>query len=170
MSNKGTVAPKERVNIVYRPATDDASEGVELPLKMLIVGEFSNKEDNRAVEERSPVNINKENFDDVLQSQGISLDLSVPRRLAGSEEGDSIAVSLDVESMKDFEPDNIIKQVPELRKLLELREALKALKGPLSNVPAFRKKLQTLIVDDESRATLLKEIGLDELMEKGASE
>ncbi|EOD79732.1 putative protein ImpB [Grimontia indica] len=170
MSDKGTVSPKERVNIVYRPATDGASEGVELPLKMLVVGEFSNQEDERPVEERNPVDINKANFDDVLQSQGLSLQLSVPRKLAGAEEGENIAVSLNVESMKDFEPDNIIKQVPELRKLLELREALKALKGPLSNVPEFRKKLQTLIVDDESRTTLLKEIGLDEFIEKGDSE
>ena len=63
---------------------------------------------------------------------------------------------------KDFEPDQIIKQVPELAKLLELREALKALKNPLSNVPDFRKKIQQLVTDPDQRAALMKELGLNE--------
>ncbi|ANW22855.1 type VI secretion system-associated protein [Vibrio coralliilyticus] len=169
MSGKGAVAPKERVNIVYRPATGDASEDVELPLKMLVVGDFTNKDDDRPVEEREPININKDNFDDVLRAQGINMQLSVPRRLAGADEDEKLEASLKIRGMKDFEPDQIIHQVPELQKLLELREALKALKGPLSNVPEFRKKLQELIHDDDSRDTLLREIGLDEFNEKGDS-
>ena len=38
MAKEGSVAPKERVNIVYRPATGDAKVEVELPLKLLILG------------------------------------------------------------------------------------------------------------------------------------
>ena len=44
---------------------------------------------------------------------------------------------------------------------MELREALKALKGPLGNVPDFRKKLQDLITDGDTREKLLKELGID---------
>ncbi|MNR55024.1 hypothetical protein D3C85_1753200 [compost metagenome] len=50
--------------------------------------------------------------------------------------------------------------MPELNKLLELREALVALKGPLGNVPAFRKQLQTLLADDKARVALAKELNL----------
>jgi type VI secretion system protein ImpB len=63
--------------------------------------------------------------------------------------------------MKDFGPEAIVEQVPELKRLLELREALRALKGPLSNVPEFRKKIQELIKDEDARQRLLAEIGLD---------
>jgi type VI secretion system protein ImpB len=63
--------------------------------------------------------------------------------------------------MKDFGPEAIVEQVPELKRLLELREALRALKGPLANVPEFRKKIQDLITDDTSRQRLLTEIGME---------
>jgi type VI secretion system protein ImpB len=49
-----------------------------------------------------------------------------------------------------------------LKRLLELREALRALKGPLANVPDFRKKIQELISDDSAREKLLAEIGIDQ--------
>jgi type VI secretion system protein ImpB len=45
---------------------------------------------------------------------------------------------------------------------MELRNALTALKGPLGNVPAFRKKIQALLEDKEARARLLEELGLNE--------
>ena len=161
MSSKGSIAPKERVNIVYKPATGDAKEEVELPLKVLVMGDFTLAQDDRAIEDREPVNIDKDNFNDVLQAQNISVDLVVPARLAG-QEGEEMAVKLDLNNMKDFEPDQIIQQVPELAKLLELREALKALKSPLSNIPDFRKKIQSLVQDDSARDALIKELGLDE--------
>ena len=63
-------------------------------------------------------------------------------------------------SMADFSPDNIAKQVPQLNKLLELREALIALKGPMGNIPAFRNKLQELIVDSNAREALDKELAI----------
>lgn len=161
MSSKGSIAPKERVNIVYKPATGDAKEEVELPLKVLVMGDFTLAQDDRAIEDREPVNIDKDNFNDVLQAQNISVDLVVPAKLAG-QEGEEMAVKLDLNKMKDFEPDQIIQQVPELAKLLELREALKALKSPLSNIPDFRKKIQSLVQDDSARDALIKELGLDE--------
>ncbi|WP_299497178.1 type VI secretion system contractile sheath small subunit [uncultured Shewanella sp.] len=161
MSSKGSIAPKERVNIVYKPDTGDAQEDVELPLKVLVMGDFTLAQDDRAIEDREPINIDKDNFNDVLQAQKISVDLVVPAKLAGQED-EEMAVKLDLNNMKDFEPDQIIQQVPELSKLLELREALKALKSPLSNIPDFRKKIQSLVQDDSARNALMKELGLDE--------
>ena len=70
-------------------------------------------------------------------------------------------VSLKFESMKDFNPESIAKNTPELNRLLELRESLTALKGPLSNIPEFRKKIQELIKDDKTRELLLKELGVE---------
>ncbi|OUO50945.1 type VI secretion system-associated protein [Desulfovibrio sp. An276] len=155
MSKEGSVAPKERVNIVYRPATGNVQEDVELPLKLMVVGDFTQRTDDRPIEDRAPVSVDKDNFNDVMKAQGLHLSVNVPNRLS-EEEDARMAVNLKFEKMSDFSPDAVAAQVPELAKLLELREALKALKGPLANIPDFRRKLQELVTDDEARKTLLE--------------
>ena len=161
MAKEGSVAPKERVNIVYKPSTGDAQEEVELPLKVLVMGDFTLRDDETPVEERKAINVDKDNFDDVLGAQKVGLDFNVKSKL--SDEPDAqLGVNLDFKSMKDFGPDAIVQKVPELKKLMDLREALKALKGPLGNVPAFRKKIQSQIQDEGTRARLLKELGLED--------
>ncbi|MCA9685982.1 MAG: type VI secretion system contractile sheath small subunit [Myxococcales bacterium] len=158
MGKEASVAPKERVNIIYKPA-GDAQEDVELPLRILMLGDFTNKSDDTPVEERQPVSIDKDNFNDVLEGYNVGVDLSVPDTLSG-EAGAEMAVSLKFKSMKDFSPEGIANQVPELKQLLELRQALTALKGPLGNVPAFRKKIQSLLDDVEAREKLMSELGV----------
>lgn len=153
-----SVVPKERVNIRYRPATGNVKEDVELPLKLLVVGDFTQKPDERPVEERELSNVNKDNFDEVLKSQHLSLDLSVDDKLNDGGANEKLAVNLKFERLKDFEPEAVVRQVPELKALLELREALVALKGPLGNVPAFRKMIQSVIDDEAARQRLLSEI------------
>ena len=161
MAKEGSVAPKERVNIVYKPATGDAEEQVELPLRVLVMGDFTQAEDERVIEDRAPINIDKDNFNEVLKAQNLGLKFTVADKLS-DEEGGEMAVDLKFNNIRAFEPDQVIQQVPELAKLLELRDALKALKGPLGNVPAFRKQLQSMITDDSVRERLLKELGIEE--------
>jgi type VI secretion system protein ImpB len=160
MAKEGTVAPKERVNIVYRPATGDAKEEVELPLKLLVVGDFTGRQDDRMVEDRNPINIDKDNFNEVMKGQNLKLDVNVADKLSGDPDKE-LSLSLNFESIKDFNPENIAKNTPELNKLLELREALQALKGPMSNRPEFRKKIQEIVKDEAARGKLLKELNLD---------
>jgi type VI secretion system protein ImpB len=161
MAKEGSVAPKERVNIVYRPATGDAKEEVELPLKLLVMGDFTRRPDDRTVEEREPINIDKDNFNEVLKEQNLNLDLTIPNKL--SEDPDAeMSVSLKFETIRDFAPEAIARKTPELNKLLELREALTSLKGPMSNRPEFRKKIQELIKDEAARQQLLKELKIEE--------
>ena len=160
MPQEGSIAPKERVNIVYRPATGDAQEEVELPLKLMVLGDFTLKPDERMLEDRAPVSIDKDNFNDVMASQGLGIQANVANKLSDDPEA-QLSVDLKFGSLKDFEPDALVNNVPELAKMMELREALKALKGPLSNVPDFRKKLQELVGDESARAKLLQELGLD---------
>jgi type VI secretion system protein ImpB len=160
MAKEGTVAPKERVNIVYRPATGDAKEEVELPLKLLVVGDFTLRQDDRMIEDREPTNIDKDNFNEVMKAQNLDLDVTVPDKLSGDKDKE-IAVKLKFESMKDFSPETIAQNTPELNKLLELREALNALKGPMSNRPEFRKKIQEMVKNPAAREKLLKELNLD---------
>lgn len=164
MAKDVSIAPKERVNIVYKPATGDVQEEVELPLKLMVLGDFTGKEDPRTLEDCTPVSVDKDNFNDVMKGQGLSLDLVVPNKLDNDPEA-QLKVNLKLESIADFAPDAIVKQIPELARLIELREALKALKGPLSNTPNFRKKIQEIVTDESARAAILKELGLDETQE-----
>lgn len=161
MAKEGSVAPQERVNIVYKPSLGGAQEEVELPLKLMMLGDFTLREDDRPLEDREVINIDKDNFDDVLKAQKLSLKMAVDDKLSAEEDA-QMEVNLRFESMKDFEPESIARQVPETAKLLELREALSALKAPLANKAAFRKKIESLLSDETARKKLLDELGLNE--------
>ncbi|MFV8569683.1 type VI secretion system contractile sheath small subunit [Marinobacter sp. SBS5] len=159
MSGKdGSVAPKERINIKYVPATGDQQAETELPLKMFVVGDFKGHAEETPIEDRKAISVDKNNFRSVMKEAGLTLSTSVSNKL---EEGaDDLPVNLQIEGLEDFSPDSIARQVPELKKLIELREALVALKGPLGNVPSFRSKLQALLDDESARESLLAELEL----------
>ncbi len=159
MARKASVAPKERINIVYRPATS-AKEVIELPLKTLVVADLTGKPDERAIEHRKPVNVDKDNFHEVMAGFDLGVDVSVPDRLS-EEEGQEIAAPLKFKGLKDFTPEGIVKQVPELNQLLELRKALSALKSPLGNRKDFRQRVRELLEDADARKQLMDELGLE---------
>ncbi|MDD5158792.1 MAG: type VI secretion system contractile sheath small subunit [Sulfuricurvum sp.] len=153
---KQSESPKERINVTYKPATGDQNEEIEIPYKITVLGEFNPNEEKKPVEDKKVININKNNFNDVLKTQGLSLDFAVPNRL--TNEGSDMSVSLKIQSMKDFSPENIVENVDEMKKLMELRQSLIALKGPLGNIPAFRKAIENAISDKDEREKLLNEL------------
>lgn len=163
VSSQGSVAPKERVNIVYRPATGDAQAEVELPLKLLVLGDYTLRNDDTPIEELKPINVDKDNFNDVLKGQNLSLSMSVPDKLDPKASEDArLAVNLNFQSINDFSPDAIVEKIPELSQMIALRESLKALKGPLGNIPDFRKQVQALVKDEGVRERLLNELGIQD--------
>ncbi|PKH01798.1 type VI secretion system contractile sheath small subunit [Psychromonas sp. MB-3u-54] len=155
----GSVAPKERINISYKPAVGNAKEAVELPFKLLVLGDFTQNQIVTSLEDRKLININKYNFSDVMNSFDLKVQFSVENKITkGNDE--PIDISLNINKLSDFEPDSIIQQVDELKKVLELREALKALKGPIGNSPQMRKQIRHLLSDEKSRNELKLELGL----------
>ncbi|MEH0014606.1 type VI secretion system contractile sheath small subunit [Citrobacter portucalensis] len=157
--SSGSIAPKERVNIKFQPKTGNQTAEVELPLNLLVTGNLTGGTDDIPLDERQPVAINRNNFNAVLDQADIGRDFTVPSAL--SEASDvRMNVNLKVKSLADLSPDNIAAQVPEMRKMLELREALVALRGPMGNMPAFRAQLQALLADEKSREQLIAELGL----------
>ena len=159
MNNNQSESPKERINVTYKPATEGASEEIEIPYKVLVLGEFNPDEEFTTVEDKKRINVTKSNFNDVLDKQNITLDMTVDNKLTDEEE--TLDVKINFSSMKDFTPENIVEQVDELKKLKELRESLMSLKGPLGNIPAFRKAIASAIENPEEATKILTELGID---------
>lgn len=159
MGREASTAPKERINVTFKPAPGNAQEEIELPLKATVVGDFWQRHDPRLLQDRKPVNISKNNFADVMEKQNLGLQFAVPRKLQDGESDVDMHVDLAFASMRDFEPGSIIEQIPELAQLNRLRQALVSLKGPLGNLPAFRKVLEDIHKNPERREAILREVG-----------
>lgn len=153
---KQSQAPKERINVTYKPATGDNAEEIEIPFKLTILGEFNPNEEKKPVEQKKVIKINKQNFNDVLKTQNLSLDFVVDNTL--SSDNDDLRVNIKIETMKDFSPENIVENVEDMKKLMQLRQSLIALKGPLGNIPAFRKAIESAISDTKERDKLLAQL------------
>lgn len=155
---EGSIAPKERINIRYVPATMGQIAEAELPLKLVVLGDFLGKADTTPVEERRMINVDKNTLSTVMSQSEIERKITVRNALDEHNGSTELRVNLKFESFKDFEPDSLVQQVPELLKMMQLREALVALKGPLGNMPAFRKRMQQILENEESRNRLIAEL------------
>ncbi|QZQ49853.1 type VI secretion system contractile sheath small subunit [Erwinia persicina] len=148
--------PKARVNIRLDLHTGGAQKKMELPLKLLVTGDFSNGQEQRALSEREKVNVNKNNFDSVLAEFSPVLNISVENTLAG--DGSEENVRLTFRDMKDFTPEQVARQIPQLKAMLAMRNLLRDLKANLLDNVTFRKELETILknpaLSDELRSEL----------------
>jgi type VI secretion system protein ImpB len=117
--------PKARVNIKLDVHTGGAARKMELPLKLLVTGDFSNGQEDRVLSEREKVNVNKNNFDSVLADFSPSVRLTVPDTL--SADGSEQAINLTFSNIKDFEPEQVARQIPQLKAMLAMRNLLRDL-------------------------------------------
>lgn len=152
--------PPSRVNIKYVKYLDGATEERDLPLKLLLLGDFHQRDDDTPLEERSLMNINQDNFASIMAKQKLSLEFKGVENL--NETGKALEdFTLKFEEMGDFSPERIAEQVPELKELLELRSHLVDLKGRVANNGRFRRELQKVLKD--SKQTLAE--ALDDLLQ-----
>ena len=163
MSGKeGSFPQKKGLNFTFKQTSGEGVDELELPLKLMMIGDYTLTKDDRKLEDRKAININKNNFNEVLENQNIGLDLQVPNRLSDHDVNEEIALSLRFKTLKDFDPANLVQQVPEMKALMELRDALVALKGPLGNVPSFRKAIEEVLTNQDAREKVLAELGMVE--------
>jgi len=148
--------PKARVNIQLSVHTGGAQKKIELPLKLMVVGDYSNGSEQRPVSEREKVNINKNNFDSVLADYAPRVQLSVENTL--SNEGGEKDVILCFSQMKDFEPEQIARQIPQLKAMLAMRNLLRDLKANLLDNGTFRKELEKILLDPTLSGELRSEL------------
>lgn len=148
--------PKARINLKLDLHTGGASKKTELPLKLLIAGDFSHGRESAPLSERKKVNLNKHNIDSVLSEYSPQINLTVNNTLAndGSEE----TLSLTFKSIKDFSPEQVSRQIPQLKAMLSMRNLLRDLKANLLDNQAFRKELEKILLDPTLSAELSAEL------------
>lgn len=147
--------PPSRVDLTLDVATGDASEEVELPLRLLVMSDLTGKKEDTAIDEREIVSITSSNFEEVMESYDLGLEYTVPDKLTGEGE---MKVELDFDNLDSFEPEEVAQQVPELSRLLAARNLLKDLRNRLISMGEFREKLEEIISDEESKQELLQEL------------
>lgn len=137
--------PKARINLKLDLHTGGAQKKTELPLKLLVAGDFSNGRETAAVSERNRININKNNFNSVLADYSPAVSLTVENTLAG--DGSEENVRLTFRDMNDFTPEQVARQIPQLKAMLAMRNLLRDLKANLLDNQTFRKELEKILLD-----------------------
>lgn len=154
---------KNRVSITYDVETNGAVETKELPFVVGVLGSFSgDKPENEKVEvdDREFVGVDKDNFDQVMSDISPVLNYKVDNILA--DDGSEFEVNLKFNSMADFSPENVVKQVEPLRQLLETRQKLKILLSKADRSRDLEKLLKEVLESTENIANLAKELGIEE--------
>jgi len=131
--------PKARINLKLALHTGGAQKKIELPLKLLTVGDFSNGKENRSLSEREKINVNKNNFNSVLSEFNPEVNLTVPNTMAG--DGSEESIKLNFSDIKDFEPEQVARQIPQLRAMLAMRNLLRDLKSNLLDTASARVRM-----------------------------
>ncbi|HLV33297.1 MAG TPA: type VI secretion system contractile sheath small subunit [Chitinispirillaceae bacterium] len=147
--------PSARINLKLDVGKGDAKKKTELPLKMLVLGDFSFKNKSERVTDREKISINKNNFEQVMESLDLNLNFNVDNKI--SNEGE-LNVDLDIKNMNSFKPENVAKNVPALSRLLGARNLIKDLKSNLLDNREFRKRLEDIIKDPNAVQSLQEEL------------
>jgi type VI secretion system protein ImpB len=139
---------KDRVSISYKSSRPGSDDELELPFKILVLGDFSQSAGSEPLEERQSLPVTRADLDAVLRSFGIVLHLLVDNHLAPGAEG-KLRLDLGFGSLADFEPDRLVEQSGPLKELADRRQALKTLRRLLTAHPALTTRLQAIAADPD---------------------
>jgi len=153
-----------RVQITYDVEVGNAIELKELPFVMGVLGDLTGQPEKplAALKDRKFVEINPDNFDTVLKGMQPHLAFSVENKLSDDPNAGQVKVDLRFESMDDFSPDAVAKQVKPLKDLLDLRTRLSDLRGTLQGNDKLDEMLFEAVSSTEAREKLKAEIGTTE--------
>jgi len=161
---------RPRVQITYDVETNGAMQKTELPFVVGVMADLSGqpKEALRPVKERKFVNIDRDNFNDVMARNAPRVALKVDNKLTG--EGDTkLGVELNFKSIDDFEPARIAEQVPALKELLDMRTRLTQLLSKMEGNDKLEQMLTDVLSNTEKAMALAKELGIEEPKKEGGN-
>lgn len=152
---------KPRVHITYEVETEGAQIERELPFVVGIMGDFAGDptEPLKPLAERKFVQIDRDNFNDVMARIQPGLNIKVDNTLAG--DGSQMSVGLKFRSLEDFEPTKVAEQVPALKAMLETRAKLRDLMSKVDRSDELESLLEDVLKDKDKLDKLSAELGLD---------
>jgi type VI secretion system protein ImpB len=166
----GRVRPP-RVQIQYELYIGDAMQLKELPFVVGVMGDFTGKPDAESplppLGKRKFVNIDRDNFNNVLASSKPRVAFRVDDKISGKADS-QLAVELKFNSIEDFEPERVVRQVEPMRKLLETREKLTTLLAKMDGNDNLTEKLDDILKNTDLRQKLADQRGLSGDAEKPA--
>ena len=145
-----------RVQITYDVEVGNAIELKELPFVMGVLGDFTGQPEEplARLKDRKFVEISLDNFDSALASMKPHLSYFVENKLSEDPDAGRIGVNLHFQSMDDFEPENVARQVKPLREMLELRTKLADLRGSLQG----NEKLDDILLETVKNEDKMKKL------------
>ncbi|CAM3111322.1 type VI secretion system contractile sheath small subunit [Corallococcus sp. ZKHCc1 1396] len=164
--------PKSRITLTYRTTINGEQETVNLPLRLLVMGDFSlgSSEDRKSdLETRRLRSIDGRNLDELMKDMKMSASFQVPNRINPDVESE-LNVTLPIDRMKSFHPDEVVKHVPKLKALLLLKTLLVEMQSNIDNRKDLRRELYELFSKPEALKELLNELKGYESMRLPAGE
>jgi len=155
-----------RVQITYDVEIGGAMELKELPFVVGVLGDFSGQPAQQLprVKDRKLIEIDRDNFDQVLAGMAPRLAMRVDNKL--TNDGSKMNVELKFNSLQDFEPDNVVQQVEPLRKLVDARQKLRDLLSKTDGNDKLEEMLQNVMQNANAQKQLAQSLGLSEETEK----
>lgn len=151
---------KPRVHITYEVETEGAMVQRELPFVVGVLGDFSGDApvSSKPLKERKFIQIDRDNFNDIMSKIEPKLNLKVENTLAG--DGSEIALELTFKNMEDFEPGKVVDQIEPLKKLLAARNRLRDLLTKADRSEQLEALLEHVLSDEAALASLSNDLGL----------
>ena len=149
---------KPRVHIKYEVETEESTELKELPFVVGVLGDFSGDptEPLKPLKDRKFVQIDRDNFNDIMQRMTPGLNFRVENTL--QNDGSEMSVNLKFQSLEDFEPASIVQQIEPLRKLLETRNKLRDLLTKADRSEDLENILEQVLQNTEELKHLAEEL------------
>lgn len=149
-----------RINITLDLEQAGAKKKMELPLNLLVMDNFSSGKTTAVISEREKIRITSNNLDPILEKLQPELHLVVNNRLSPAAEAENKALEINLRftKMADFRPEQLVNQIPALKKLLLIRGLLKELRTTVVDNTAFRKTLQKILQSPDEIETLKKQL------------
>lgn len=151
---------KPRVHITYEVETEGAEVVRELPFVVGVMGDFSGDPTAplRPMAERKFIQIDRDNFNDVMARMTPGVKMKVDNKLA--DDGSQMSVELKFNSMDDFDPAKIVEQVPALKALMETRNKLRDLMSKVDRSEDLENLLEQVLKNEDELKALSGQLGL----------
>jgi len=148
--------PRARVNITLNLDNAGARRRTELPLKMLVMGDYSRGRAEARLRERERIAVSRDNLESVLAELAPRLRLNALDTLA--DDGSEVEVDLTFESFSAFHPEQVARRIPQVNNMLAMRNLLKDLKSNLLDHGRLRRELETILGDESRSRRLMQEL------------